>query len=203
MVSLVWKTTELRRLWCQWPFFCLLTIQRNYSGTRAIFFPIFIFNLKITDPLLLSHEQYMQKNTEVCFIINLECCNRLANQTLHRTSGLENRWYIHSPHLQFMTAQDSNSQSLDCESNSLTFRPWLPLETINMSRVLRWSQVMFNRNKFYSTRKIIEEALMSGVFIKREKIGLILVQLVKSCLAWQRLASLFHLTLLLRVLNGF
>lgn len=90
MVSLVWRTTELKWLWCQWSFSCLLTIQRDYTETRAVFF-FFPFSFSITDPLL-SHEQCMQKNTEVYFTTNLECCNRLANQTLHRTSGLENRW---------------------------------------------------------------------------------------------------------------
>ncbi len=33
---------------------------------------------------------------------------------------------IHSPHLQFLPARDSNSQPLDYESNSLTIRPRLP-----------------------------------------------------------------------------
>ncbi len=35
--------------------------------------------------------------------------------------------YIHSPHLQFLSARDSNSQPLDYESDSLTIRPRLPL----------------------------------------------------------------------------
>ncbi len=34
--------------------------------------------------------------------------------------------YIHSLHLQFLPAQDSNSQPFDCESDSLTIRPRLP-----------------------------------------------------------------------------
>uniref|UniRef100_A0A8C1GUZ7 C-type lectin domain-containing protein n=1 Tax=Cyprinus carpio TaxID=7962 RepID=A0A8C1GUZ7_CYPCA len=33
--------------------------------------------------------------------------------------------YIHSPHLQFLPARDSNSQPLDCKSNTLTVRPRL------------------------------------------------------------------------------
>ncbi len=33
---------------------------------------------------------------------------------------------IHSPHLQFLPARDSNSQPLDYESDSLTIRPRLP-----------------------------------------------------------------------------
>ncbi len=32
---------------------------------------------------------------------------------------------IHSPHLRFRPARDSNSQPLDYESDSLTIRPWL------------------------------------------------------------------------------
>ncbi len=34
--------------------------------------------------------------------------------------------YIHSPHLQFLLARDSNSQPFDYESDSLTIRPRLP-----------------------------------------------------------------------------
>ncbi len=34
---------------------------------------------------------------------------------------------IHSPHLQFLPARDSNSQPLDYKSDSLTIRPQLPL----------------------------------------------------------------------------
>ncbi len=33
--------------------------------------------------------------------------------------------YIHSPHLQFLLARDSNSQPFDYESNPLTIRPRL------------------------------------------------------------------------------
>ncbi len=33
---------------------------------------------------------------------------------------------IHSPHLQFLPAGDSNSQPFDYESDSLTIRPQLP-----------------------------------------------------------------------------
>ncbi len=40
---------------------------------------------------------------------------------------VERALYIHSPHLQFLPAQDSNSQPLDYESDSLTIRPRLPL----------------------------------------------------------------------------
>ncbi len=39
----------------------------------------------------------------------------------------ERALYIHSPHLQFLSAWDSNPQPLDYESNSLTIRPRLPL----------------------------------------------------------------------------
>ncbi len=39
---------------------------------------------------------------------------------------VERALYIHSPHLQSLPARDSNSQPLDYESDSLTFRPQLP-----------------------------------------------------------------------------
>ncbi len=38
---------------------------------------------------------------------------------------VERALYIHSPHLQFLPARDSNSQPFDYESNSLTIRPRL------------------------------------------------------------------------------
>ncbi len=38
----------------------------------------------------------------------------------------ERALYIHSPHLQFLPARDSNSQPFDYESDSLTIRPRLP-----------------------------------------------------------------------------
>ncbi len=40
---------------------------------------------------------------------------------------VERALYIHSPHLQFLPARDSNSQPFNYESDSLTIRPWLPL----------------------------------------------------------------------------
>ncbi len=39
---------------------------------------------------------------------------------------VERALYIHSPHLQFLPARDSNSQPLGYESDSLTIRPQLP-----------------------------------------------------------------------------
>ncbi len=39
---------------------------------------------------------------------------------------VERALVIHSPHLQFLPARESNSQPLDYESDSLTIRPWLP-----------------------------------------------------------------------------
>ncbi len=39
---------------------------------------------------------------------------------------VERALYIHSPHLQFLPARDSNSQPFDYESDSLTIRPRLP-----------------------------------------------------------------------------
>ncbi len=44
--------------------------------------------------------------------------------------GGERALYIHSPHLQFLPARDSNSQPLDYESDSLTIRPRLPIQHI-------------------------------------------------------------------------
>ncbi len=38
---------------------------------------------------------------------------------------VERALYIHSPHLQFLPARDSNSQPFDYESDSLTIRPRL------------------------------------------------------------------------------
>ena len=43
---------------------------------------------------------------------------------------VERALYIHSPHLQFLPARDSNSQPLDCESDSLTIRPRLPPQKV-------------------------------------------------------------------------
>ncbi len=40
---------------------------------------------------------------------------------------------IHSPHLQFLPARDSNSQPLDYESDSLTIRPRLPHNFLNVT----------------------------------------------------------------------
>ncbi len=44
---------------------------------------------------------------------------------------VERALYIHSPHLQFLPARDSNSQPLDYESDSLTIRPRLPHDVLN------------------------------------------------------------------------
>ncbi len=41
---------------------------------------------------------------------------------------VERAMYIHSPHLQFLPARDSNSQPLGYETDSLTIRPRLPLK---------------------------------------------------------------------------
>ncbi len=39
---------------------------------------------------------------------------------------------IHSPHLQSLPARDSNPQTLDYESDSLTIRPWLPTSHVKI-----------------------------------------------------------------------
>ncbi len=44
----------------------------------------------------------------------------------HLSRGIEGGEYIHSPHLQFLPARDSNLQPSDYESDSLTIRPRLP-----------------------------------------------------------------------------
>ncbi len=44
----------------------------------------------------------------------------------HLSRGIEGGEYIHSPHLQFLLAQDLNSQPFDYESDSLSIRPRLP-----------------------------------------------------------------------------
>ncbi len=51
----------------------------------------------------------------------------LAQGHLVMVLKVEKSLYIHSPHLQFMPARDSNLQPLDYESDSLTIRPRLPL----------------------------------------------------------------------------
>ncbi len=50
---------------------------------------------------------------------------------------VESVLYIHSPHLQFLPAWDSNSQPLDYESNSLTIRPRLPRRKCIIQCVLK------------------------------------------------------------------
>ncbi len=50
----------------------------------------------------------------------------LAQGHLSRGIEGERALYIHSPHLQFLPAWDSNSQPFDDESDSLTIRPRLP-----------------------------------------------------------------------------
>ncbi len=47
---------------------------------------------------------------------------------------------IHSPHLQFLPARDSNSQPLDYESDSLTIRPRLPQIFIIHNTVLKLNE---------------------------------------------------------------
>ncbi len=46
---------------------------------------------------------------------------------------LERALYIHSPHLQFLPARDSNPRLLGYEPDSLTIRPRLPLRTLVVS----------------------------------------------------------------------
>ncbi len=51
----------------------------------------------------------------------------LAQGHLSLVLRVKRALYIHSPHLQFLPAWDSNPQPLDYESDSLTIRPRLPL----------------------------------------------------------------------------
>ncbi len=44
---------------------------------------------------------------------------------------VERALYIHSPHLQFLPARDSNSQPLSYESDSVTIRPRLPTSQLS------------------------------------------------------------------------
>ncbi len=53
-------------------------------------------------------------------------CSRATSVVVLR---VERVLYIHSPHLQFLPARDSNSQPLGYESDSLTIGPWLPHNT--------------------------------------------------------------------------
>ncbi len=54
---------------------------------------------------------------------------------------MERALYIHSPHLQFLPARDSNSQPFDYESDSLTIRPrLLPIQVWKNMRVSKWWQ---------------------------------------------------------------
>ncbi len=50
----------------------------------------------------------------------------LPQGNLSMVLKMEKALYIHSPHLQFLTARDSNLQPLDYESDALTIRPQLP-----------------------------------------------------------------------------
>ncbi len=65
--------------------------------------------------------------------------------------------YIHSPHLQFLPARDSNSQSFDYESDSLTIRPRLPIVIFNRKMItLDFSAttiVLFQTHYYSSLRK--------------------------------------------------
>ncbi len=54
---------------------------------------------------------------------------------VERTLDIQRAQDIHSPHLQFLPAWDSNSQPFDFESNSLTNRPRLPHCCFFFSRV--------------------------------------------------------------------
>ncbi len=58
---------------------------------------------------------------------------------------VERALYIHSLHLQFLPARDSNSQPFNYESNSLTIRPRLPPQGKRM-----WNKNSNKRTKHFS-----------------------------------------------------
>ncbi len=64
-----------------------------------------------------------------------------------RVLRVERELYIHSPHLQFLPARDSNPQPLAYESDSLTIKPRLPQST-NISS-LRFHNVATLYKKSY------------------------------------------------------
>ncbi len=64
---------------------------------------------------------------------------------------VERALYIHSPHLQFLPARDSNPRPLGYESDSLTIRPRLPLEYHTESFIFDTVQTnrMTKTNQFF------------------------------------------------------
>ncbi len=61
-----------------------------------------------------------------------------GEQSGHLSRGIEGGervLYIHSPHLQFLPAQDTNSQPFDYEANSLTIRQRLPHRILSKAHV--------------------------------------------------------------------
>ncbi len=80
----------------------------------------------------------------------------------HLSRGIEGgESAVHSVHLQFLPAQDSNSQPFDYESDSLTIRPRLPL--ISMHLTLPWCfrwLLRFSRWYFFIQYKQIQLAYL-------------------------------------------
>ncbi len=67
-------------------------------------------------------------------------------------SRVERVLYIHSPHLQFLPARDSNWQPFDYESDSLIIRPWLPhiiSRTYTVSHRSEYTPYIFVNNLLY------------------------------------------------------
>ncbi len=109
-----------------------------------IFIPSFTHSKVVLNPSSAKHKRYFEENvvtgpqcsllsksmwTSNCLVIHL-LQNILLLMwmfvALYSILRVERVLYIQSPHLQSLPAQDSNSQPLDYESDSLTIRPRLP-----------------------------------------------------------------------------
>ncbi len=81
----------------------------------------------------------------------------LAQEHLSRGIEMERALYIHSPHLQFLPARDSNSQPFDYESDSLTIRPRLPRSSSCTTNKQDWphSNNQFLLNNFLHGKNVL------------------------------------------------
>ncbi len=85
------------------------------------------------------------------------------------------RWkralYIHSPHLQFLLAWDSNPQPLGYESNFLTIRPRLPLfNVMHEKKCIKSNQIKsLLLSHHHSTSALVSEILMSVLQTAQKK----------------------------------
>ncbi len=83
------------------------------------------------------------------------------------------RWkralYIHSPHLQFLLAWDSNPQPLGYESNFLTIRPRLPLFNVMHEKNVSNQIKSLLLSHHHSTSALVSEILMSVLQTAQKK----------------------------------